>query len=110
MGSSSGQGFEGIYRVRKKLSTKFDVGEVVVTPAASAVLEAHGQSVDELLSRHQAGDWGEVSRQVREVNERGLAERFNVQSVYPVRSGQRVIVVTKGDRSLTMVHLDVTGC
>jgi hypothetical protein len=85
---------------------KFDTGEIVVTPAASAALENQGQTVDDLMARHQAGDWGDVSHQVRAVNERGLTEQFNLQSVYTVASGERVVVVTSGDRSLTMVHLD----
>ena len=85
---------------------KFDVGEVVVTPAASAALAAHGKRVDDLLARHQAGDWGDVTDQVREVNERALAERFNVQSIYAVANGQRLVVVTNRDRSRTMIHLD----
>lgn len=85
---------------------KFDVGEIVVTPAASAALEAHGQCVGDLLARHQAGDWGDVTEQVRAVNERGLAEQFNLQSVYAFASGQRLVVVTNRDRSRTMIHLD----
>ncbi len=88
---------------------KFEVGEIVITPAASAALEANGHSVDELLARHQAGDWGDVSDQVRTVNQRALVEQFNVQSVFAVSSGQRVVVVTNRDRSLTMVHLDPRG-
>jgi hypothetical protein len=88
---------------------KFEVGEIVITPAASAALEANGQSVDDLLARHRAGDWGDVSDQVRAVNERGLVEQFNLKSVFAVPNGQRVVVVTNRDRSLTMVHLDPRG-
>jgi hypothetical protein len=85
---------------------KFNVGEVVVTPAASAALEAHGQCVNDLLLRHQSGDWGDVTEQVRAVNERGLAERFNLQSVYAVATGEKLVVVTNRERSRTMIHLD----
>jgi hypothetical protein len=84
---------------------KFDVGEIVVTPTASAALEAVGQTIEDLVDRHQAGDWGEVSEQVRAVNERGLAEQFNLQSVYATPTGQRLVVITTSDRSLTMIHL-----
>ena len=86
---------------------KFEAGEVVITPAASAALEAGGHKLDDLLARHQAGDWGDVSEQVRAGNERGLVERFNLQSAYVVPSGQRLVVVTNRDRTLTMVHLDL---
>ena len=85
---------------------KFDLGEVVVTPAAFEALEAHGHCIDDVLARHQAGDWGDVTDQVRAVNERALAERFSVQSEYAVAEGQRLVVVTDRQRARTMIHLD----
>jgi hypothetical protein len=85
---------------------KFDIGQIVITPAASAALADSGRSLDDLLAQHQAGDWGEVTDKVRAVNERGLVEQFNLQSVYAVSSGQRLVVVTNRDRTLTMIHLD----
>ncbi len=85
---------------------KFEVGEVVVTPAAAAALEASGQTLAELLARHQAGDWGDVAEHVRTVNKRGLVEQFNLQSAFAVRHGQRLVVVTNCQRSVTMIHLD----
>lgn len=87
-------------------NTKFEVGEIVITPAASAALEASGHALSDLLAKHQAGDWGDVSDQVRAVNERGLAEQFNLQSIYVVTKAHRLVVVTNRDRTLTMVHLD----
>lgn len=85
---------------------KFDVGQIVITPAASAALEANGQTIDELLARHSAGDWGDVTDQVRIVNQRGLVEHFNLQSAYPLGDGPRLVVVTNSQRTLTLVHLD----
>ena len=85
---------------------KFETGQIVVTPAAVAALAADGKAIDELLARHRAGDWGEVTEQVRVINDRGLAECFNLQSAYTVRSGGRLVVVTNRDRTLTMIHLE----
>jgi hypothetical protein len=85
---------------------KFEAGEIVITPAASLALEANGRSVDDLLTRHQAGDWGNVSDQIRRVNERGLVEGFGLRSTYLLDTGDRVVMVTNADRNLTMVHLD----
>jgi len=85
---------------------RFDVGEIVITPAASRALAANGMTVDELLTRHQAGDWGDVSAQVREVNERGLRERFNLQSTYALPDCRRLVVVTNRQRTATTIHLD----
>ncbi len=90
----------------KLRNIKFDLGELVVTPAAEAALAAGGASLDDLLARHQSGDWGDVSDPVRDVNERGLAEQFNLQSVYSMSDGKRLVVVTNRDRSATMIHLD----
>ena len=87
-------------------ASKFEIGEVVATPAALAALQAIGQTLPNLLARHQAGDWGDVADQVRSVNERGLVECFNLQSAYAVNRGQRLVVVTNGERTVTMIHLD----
>jgi len=85
---------------------RFDVGEIVITPAASNALAANSMTVDELLTRHQAGDWGDVSAQVREVNERGLREQFNLQSTYALPDCRRLVVVTNRQRTATTIHLD----
>ena len=87
-------------------SEKFDLGRVIITPTASAALQADGKTPADLLSRHQSGDWGDVTEQERSLNERGLAGHFNLQSVYKTIRGDRVAVVTKADRSLTLVHID----
>ncbi len=85
---------------------RFDVGEIVITPAASEALTANGMTLDDLLTRHQAGDWGDVSAQVREVNERGLSEQFNLQSTYALPDSRRLVVVTNHQRTATTIHLD----
>lgn len=90
-------------------SMKFEAGEIVITPAASAALEACGQYLEDLLLRHCGGDWGEINEQVRTVNERGMVERFNLQSCYMLSNGQRLVVVTNAGRTLTMIHLDPCG-
>jgi hypothetical protein len=88
---------------------KFKVGEVVITPPASAALDGSDQTLNELLARHQAADWGDVSQQMRTINARGLIEHFSLQSTYTLNSGQRLVVFTNGQRTLTMVHLDPMG-
>lgn len=90
----------------KLRNVKFELGELVVTPAAEATLAAGDLTLDDLLARHQNGDWGDVTDPVREVNERGLSEQFNLQSAYTMPDGQRLVVVTNRDRSATMIHLD----
>ena len=84
---------------------KFELGKLVVTPSAARVLQQSGSSADEVLSRHAEGDWGEVSEQERDVNERGLSEQFNLVSNYRMADDQFITVFTKADRSMTMIHL-----
>jgi len=88
---------------------KFEVGDVVITPAAAKALEENGQTLRCLLARHQAGDWGDVSDPLRLINERGLVEQFNLQSRFVVPSGDRLVVVTNRERTVTMVHLEMCG-
>lgn len=85
---------------------KFDVGAIVVTPAAAAVLSNNNTALDDLLIRHQCGDWGDVSEAVRGVNESGLSDSFNLQSKYTMADGRRLVVLTNRERTTTMVHLD----
>jgi hypothetical protein len=85
---------------------RFEVGEIIVTPAATEALAANGQALETLLARHRSGDWGDVSEQVRGVNERGLVERFNLHSTYTLADGRRLAVVTNCQRTTTMVHLE----
>lgn len=90
----------------KLRNVKFEVGSIVVTPAAEVALSANGTLVDDLLARHQEGDWGDVTDPLRMVNERGLTDCFNLQSRYTLADGQRLVVLTNRDRTTTMVHLD----
>lgn len=87
-------------------TSKFEVGQLVVTPTAEKALEQNRTHLDTLLSRHQSGDWGEISLAVRAVNESALKDHFNLQSTYSLPDGRRIVVVTNRDRSATMVHLD----
>lgn len=87
-------------------TVKFEVGELVVTPTAEAAIAENGTTLDALMQRHQSGDWGDISTAIRAVNERGLADRFNIQSGYALPDGRKVVIVTNRDRSATMVHLD----
>ncbi len=86
---------------------KFQLGEVVVTPRASQALAASAQTLDELLARHQSGDWGEVTAAERQLNDEGIDQRFNLVSNYRTCRGERLTVVTRADRGSTFVHLAV---
>jgi hypothetical protein len=79
---------------------KFPLGQVVITANAHATLDA--ADVEQGLSRHARGDWGDVCTGDRKENELSLKEGFRLMSVY--RSGdKRFWVITEADRSVTTV-------
>jgi len=92
--------------ILEQTKQKFDVGRVVITPAATEALESSGQALADFLARHRCGDWGDVSQHECTMNERGLIEQFNLQSAYAVRCDRRLVVITNGPRTLTLIHLD----
>jgi hypothetical protein len=59
----------------------------------------------ELLSRHQCGDWGEVSEQDKRENELGLRHGLRILSSYSLSGGERIWIITEADRSSTCLLL-----
>jgi hypothetical protein len=80
---------------------KFTLGRVVATPGALAALERAGQSPGEFLSRHVAGDWGEVDSEDWAENELSLREGFRLMSVYSLKDGVKLWIISEADRSVT---------
>ena len=60
----------------------FQSQRVVLTPAATALLETHGFDPVELVQRHQAGDWGDVNSKVEAINNRGLSKGSMLVSTF----------------------------
>ena len=86
----------------------FDLGRVVATPGAMALLASAGENLARLLERHAAGDWGEVPPEDARENERSLKYGWRLMSSYPVGSeanGESVWVITEADRSSTCLLL-----
>jgi hypothetical protein len=81
---------------------KFPLGQIVITANAQAQLDP--PDVQQGLSRHAAGDWGDVCPEDRKENELSLKEGFRLMSVY--RSGdKRFWIITEADRSVTTVMM-----
>jgi hypothetical protein len=83
----------------------FPLGQCVATPGALAALEEAGQSPADFLNRHVAGDWGEIDREDRGLNEQALKEGARIFSVYQTSKGVKVWVITEADRASTCVLL-----
>ena len=63
-------------------SPRFDLGQVVATPAALATLERFGKSVLEYIARHVKGDWGDLSDEDKEANDDALLDGSRILSSY----------------------------
>jgi hypothetical protein len=59
----------------------------------------------EFLSRHVAGDWGQVDPVDAAENELSVKEGFRILSASTLRSGTRIWIITEADRSSTCVLL-----
>ena len=82
----------------------FPLGRVLATPGALEALRAAGEDPLHLLSRHAAGDWGELDAHDRHENGLALKHGRRLLSSYPIGE-QRVWVITEADRSCTTILL-----
>ena len=83
----------------------FPLGRVVATPGALAALKAACELPRGYLARHVRGDWGDISEEDRQENERSLREGFRILSAYRTHPGIRLWVITEADRSSTCLLL-----
>jgi hypothetical protein len=80
------------------------LGRVVATPGALKLLSEIGEDPFGYITRHAAGDWGELCAFDRRQNEIALREGLRVLSSYPV-GRECVWVITEADRSVTTILL-----
>ena len=81
----------------------FRLGRIVATPNA---LESITQ--DDILlgiQRHQAGDWGDLTDEDRQANDRALTQGGRIFSAYAAVNGTKFWIITEADRSATTVLL-----
>lgn len=84
---------------------RFALGRVLATPGALATLAAAGRTPNEYLARHQAGDWGDLTAEDAQENERALQAGYRLLSAYDLGNGMRIWLITEWDRSATTLLL-----
>jgi hypothetical protein len=57
------------------------------------------------LERHESGDWGEVSEEDRKENDLSVEEGFRILSIYSLKDGTKILILTEDDRSVTTLLL-----
>ena len=87
---------------------RFDLGEIILTPAGlKAVCVAmnmrggRGPNWIDYMHRHASGDWGDVSDHERVLNDAGCQSQGRLRSIYTLRDGKVIWIVTDGDRQQT---------
>jgi hypothetical protein len=85
--------------------SRFNPGQIVATPGSLAAIEASGESVSTYLNRHAAGDWGDLKPEDRREKEFSLKAGLWIMSVYKLKTGVTIWVITEADRSSTCILL-----
>jgi len=83
----------------------FRLGQIVATPGALAALERAKKPATCFLARHATGDWGELDPTDIAENEYSMAHGFRLLSSYQTGAGERLWIITEGDRSATTLLL-----
>jgi hypothetical protein len=83
----------------------FSLGRIVATPGGLRTLERANQSAALFLTRHAAGDWGELDPEDIRENEYSVAHGFRLLSTYTTAIGDKLWIITEADRSATTLLL-----
>ena len=83
----------------------FPLGQVVGTPGALEALEQANKGPLDVLSRHVAGDWGDLEEEDRAENDFSVQRDLRILSAYTLPTGVKVWVITEADRSATTILL-----
>ena len=86
-------------------TTKLELGLVVATPGALAMLEEARECFTGYLKRHQARDWGEIPPEDWEENEFSIKNELRILSAYTLQNGEKIWIITEADRSSTTILL-----
>jgi hypothetical protein len=84
---------------------RFALGQMVATSGVLIALREAGQDAVEFISRHQSGDWGDMSEQDKRENEFSLEKHLRIFSAYHTSKGEKIWIITEADRSATTVLL-----
>ena len=80
----------------------FSLGTVVCTPGTVGM---NHRAMQDLLNRHQSGDWGDVCQEDKEANDADVEGWGGLMSVYNETEVGKVWIMTEWDRSVTTVLL-----
>lgn len=73
-----------------------------MTPSAVAAL-VHHWITEQIIARHVVGDFGDLSEENKAINERAIAEGGDILSVYHLRDGTKLYIITDAGRMGTTI-------
>lgn len=83
----------------------FLLGRLFAAPGAILAAKNANDNLIGYLNRHAAGDWGSLSQQERLANAEALREGSRLLSIYQLKDGTTIWIITEADRSATTVLL-----
>ena len=83
----------------------FTLGQVVATPGALEALKNTGQTPEEFITRHTAGDWGTLPPEDIEANNQALENGGRLFSAHLLSDQTKIWLITEWDRSVTTLLL-----
>jgi len=86
--------------------SRFQMGKIVLTRGVYEWSAANGdfaQFVHASLKRHARGDWGSLSPEDRELNDKALKDGSRLLSAYEHWKLPKIWLITEADRSVTTV-------
>ena len=81
----------------------FPLGKVVAT--RNAVSSIDNIDITIALKRHSSGDWGELCKEDKMLNDEALLTQQRLLSSYMSSTGTKFWIITEADRSITTVLL-----
>ena len=83
------------------MATTITFGRILTTPGARDAFAENNQNPLTFLSRHCAGDWGDLSLEDKKLNDRALMDGSRLLSAYHLNDGTKIYIITEADRSAT---------
>lgn len=88
----------------------FSIGKLLATPAALEALEEADVDIIDLIERHIAKDWGDLSDDDKQLNDEALHDGSRILSAYILPTDVKIWIITsaaddKGERAATTALL-----
>ena len=88
------------------MTVAINLGRLLMTRGVNDLVaddEAFAKFVMSSLTRHQRGDWGELTDEDKQENNLSLKAGYRILSAYEAKGLPKVWIITEADRSATTI-------